>query len=95
MDECAEALTYGLWAPGLEATWGRAFSYTGFRIGLYPTVRDAIVGSGALGDGSSVAARIAAGATTGAVGSAIFNPIDVVRIRMQVRSEEVFGVWSL
>ena len=61
----------------------RAFSYTGFRIGLYPTVRNAIVDSGTFGDADSVSCRIAAGATTGAVGSAIFNPIDVVRIRMQ------------
>ena len=37
-------LMRGLWLPGLEATCYRAFSYTGFRIGLYPTVRDAIVG---------------------------------------------------
>ena len=73
----------GLWLPGLEATMYRAFSYTGFRIGLYPTVRNAIVDSGTFGDADSVSCRIAAGATTGAVGSAIFNPIDVVRIRMQ------------
>ena len=73
----------GLWLPGLEATCYRAFSYTGFRIGLYPSVRDAIVGSGAVGGPDSVPARVAAGAATGAVGSALFNPIDVVRIRMQ------------
>ena len=30
----------GLWQPGLLATWMRGLSYTGFRIGLYPTVRD-------------------------------------------------------
>lgn len=76
-------LARGLWLPGLEATCYRAFSYTGFRIGLYPTVRDAIVGAGTFGGADSVAARIAAGAATGMVGSAVFNPIDVVRIRMQ------------
>lgn len=98
----------GLWLPGLEATMYRAFSYTGFRIGLYPTVRNAIVESGTFGDADSVSCRIAAGATTGAVGSAIFNPIDVVRIRMQganpypstlgafgaiAREEGVLGLW--
>ena len=98
----------GLWLPGLEATMYRAFSYTGFRIGLYPTVRNAIVESGSFGDADSVSCRIAAGATTGAVGSAIFNPIDVVRIRMQganpypstlgafgaiAREEGVLGLW--
>ena len=48
-----------------------------------PSVRDAIVSRGAFGDADSIAARVAAGALTGAVGSAVFNPIDVVRIRMQ------------
>jgi hypothetical protein len=48
-----------------------------------PSVRDALVSRGAFGDADSIAARVAAGALTGAVGSAVFNPIDVVRIRMQ------------
>jgi len=73
----------GLWHPGLEATIYRAFSYTGFRIGMYPAVRDAVVETRLFGDGDCVAARVVAGAGTGAIGSALFNPIDVVRIRMQ------------
>ena len=103
-----KGIARGLWLPGLEATAYRAFSYTGFRIGLYPTVRNAMVESGTFGDADSVACRIAAGATTGAVGSAIFNPIDVVRIRMQgaspypstlgafgaiAREEGISGLW--
>ena len=71
-------------------------------------MRDAIVKSQWLGGADSIAARIAAGAATGAVGSALFNPIDVVRIRMQggapypstlgafgaiVREEGVAGLW--
>ena len=103
-----KGIARGLWLPGLEATAYRAFSYTGFRIGLYPTVRNAMVESGTFGDADSVACRIAAGATTGAVGSAIFNPIDVVRIRMQgaspypstlgafgaiAREEGIVGLW--
>ena len=103
-----KGIARGLWLPGLEATAYRAFSYTGFRIGLYPTVRNAMVESGTFGDADSVACRIAAGATTGAVGSAIFNPIDVVRIRMQgaspypstlgafgaiAREEGILGLW--
>jgi solute carrier family 25 uncoupling protein 8/9 len=73
----------GLWHPGLEATIYRAFSYTGFRIGMYPAVRDAVVETRFFGDSNSIAARVVAGAGTGAIGSALFNPIDVVRIRMQ------------
>ena len=98
----------GLWHPGLEATVYRAFTYTGFRIGSYPAVRDAIVNTGAFGGGDAFAARVAAGAATGAIGSALFNPIDVVRIRMQgpapyestlaafatiARREGVAGLW--
>ena len=98
----------GLWHPGLEATIYRAFSYTGFRIGMYPAVRDAVVETRLFGDSNSVAARVVAGAGTGAIGSALFNPIDVVRIRMQgpapyestlvafatiARREGVAGLW--
>ena len=98
----------GLWHPGLEATVYRAFSYTGFRIGLYPSVRDAISASKLFGDGDTISAKVLAGAATGAVGSAVFNPIDVVRIRMQggspytstlgafrdiVKKEGIAGLW--
>jgi len=98
----------GLWHPGLEATVYRAFSYTGFRIGMYPAVRDAVVDTNVFGGSDAIAARVVAGATTGAVGSAVFNPIDVVRIRMQgpspyastagafgaiIRAEGVAGLW--
>jgi len=37
---------HGLVFPGLTATLLRAFTYTGFRIGLYPTVRDFIAPTG-------------------------------------------------
>merc|ERR1719174_773944 len=36
-----DGFVQGLWVPGLFATWIRAFTYVGFRIGLYPYVRDA------------------------------------------------------
>lgn len=65
----------GLLEPGLAATWMRGMSYTGFRIGLYPAVRDSF--------SDNLPGRIAAGACTGAIGSAVFNPVDIVRIRMQ------------
>ena len=38
--EADGSVVRGLWQPGLLATWMRGLSYTGFRIGLYPTVRD-------------------------------------------------------
>jgi solute carrier family 25 uncoupling protein 8/9 len=51
-------------------------SYTGFRIGLYPTVRTALGRDDLLG-------RLIAGGITGGVGAVLFAPADVVRIRMQ------------
>jgi len=72
-----------LWTPGLVATWLRAFSQTGLRLGLYPKVKQAYARTG-IGDG--LAAKIASGATTGAVGSAIANPFDLARVKLQGES---------
>lgn len=79
----SDGLLMGLYQPGLLATWMRGMSYTGFRIGLYPTVRDAVGAGNGNGAKPGLLARIAAGAATGAIGSVVFNPVDVVRIRMQ------------
>lgn len=68
------------WQHGLVATWMRGFSQTGLRIGLYPTMKRLYTREGS-GDGLAV--KIGAGATTGAIGSAIANPIDLVRVRFQ------------
>lgn len=75
----------GLLVPGLAATWMRGLSYTGFRIGLYPTARDAALRWVGDGDKDGIATRLFAGAITGGVGALVFNPIDVVRVRMQSR----------
>ena len=89
-------LLRGRWLPGLEATCYRAVANTGFRIGMYPSVRDAVARTMGGGDerassdasasgasSSALPSRLAAGALTGAIGSAVFNPIDVVRVRQQ------------
>ena len=72
-----------LWSHGFVGFVGRDFMYSGLRMGLYPTVREAISG-GAKGD-ASLAEKVAAGAFTGALGSSIANPLDVVRVRMTVQ----------
>ncbi|CAE8607829.1 unnamed protein product [Polarella glacialis] len=96
-------------ASGSHVASGMGMSYTGFRIGCYGSVRDLILG-GSDGGGilGGLGGRLAAGAITGAVGSAIFAPTDVVRIRMQgfspysstpaafvavVSDEGVSGLW--
>lgn len=73
------------WSHGLAAGIGRDFFYSGVRTGMYPTVRDAISTTfrpaGAAGE-ASLLEKIAAGATTGSVGSGLANAFDVVRVRM-------------
>ncbi|CAJ1368529.1 unnamed protein product [Effrenium voratum] len=75
----AEEGLLGLWAPGLVATWLRAFSQTGLRIGLYPRIKRLYHGESP----DSLAAKIGAGATTGSMAAAMANPADLVRVRLQ------------
>ena len=71
-----------LWSYGFAGFVGRDFMYSGLRIGLYPSVRDSI-SSSAKGD-ASLGEKVLAGAFTGALGSSVANPLDVVRVRMTV-----------
>lgn len=64
----------GLWQPGLLAICMRA-GFGGVRIGFYPTVKRALPGDG-------FGTRLAAGSITAAIGMALFNPTEVVRVRM-------------
>lgn len=70
-----------LWSPGLVATWVRAFSVTGVRVGLYPSVRKMVGGEGS----TSFAGKAGAGMLTGAMSAAMANPIDMVRTRIQAQ----------
>ncbi|CAK9005636.1 unnamed protein product [Durusdinium trenchii] len=70
----------GLWTPGLVATWMRAFTQTGLRVGLYPRVK------AFYGDTGGLATKLASGASTGALGAGLANPIDLVRVRFQGES---------
>ena len=100
---------YGIYVPGLLATGMRGFFYAGFRIGMYPIVRNTFQ-NGLNKSGDNFLVKLGAGGITGAVGSFIFNPIDVVRVRFQknphaypstinafsliLRSEGMTGLWS-
>ncbi|CAE7819915.1 Ucp2 [Symbiodinium sp. CCMP2592] len=71
----------GLWLPGLVATWMRAFTQTGLRLGLYPSIKRLYQRAGLGND--TLAVKICSGATTGSFGAALANPIDLVRVRLQ------------
>jgi len=82
-----------VWSYGFAAFVTRDIIYSGIRIGAYPTVRGNISqflhNTNEKQTSHSLVTKIAAGATTGAVGSAIATPIDVVRVRMSVDSGRV------
>lgn len=83
----AEEGLWLLWTPGLPATWLRGLTYTGFRVGMYPTIKAALPlrtdGGGAGGGSSGLLGKVVAGATSGVIGAVLFTPTDVVRIRLQ------------
>jgi len=70
-----------LWKHGLAASVLREMSYSSLRMGLYPTVKALVTPNHA--DGSTqeagLASKILAAALTGAIGSAVANPTDLVR----------------
>ncbi|CAE7476028.1 ucpB [Symbiodinium pilosum] len=71
---------------GLQPSVLRELSYSGMRMGLYEPVRETLAGLGQQErrqTTSPLAVKITAGAITGAVGSIIANPFDLLKVRMQ------------
>jgi hypothetical protein len=77
--------TEGLLAmySGLPAAAGRQMVYGGIGVGLYTPMRNLIVGEGVDAKDAPLWKRMLAGSMTGALGQAIANPFDVVKVRMQ------------
>lgn len=75
---------------GITAGLQRQVLFAGFRIGLYPTVRDFICGSDS--KSPNLLQRISAGLITGAIGICIASPTDVVKIRLQAEGKKPAGV---
>ena len=69
------------WLKGVTASLMREFSYGGIRLGAYEPIKDLF---GATDPAHTpLWKKIAAGGTSGMIGSAIANPTDLVKIRMQ------------
>lgn len=81
-----EGLWYGLLQPGLLASGSREVIYSSIRFALYPSLRQTLQAArpaeGQL-DAGAFMERFGAGLVAGAVGSAIANPCDLLKIRMQ------------
>lgn len=91
-----EGLVRGLLTPGLSASLMRSTVYGGWRVGLYPTIRDHLLRLSSLSSSSSshsttsvVGLRLASGMVTGAIGSLLTCPLDVLRTRMQADAGRV------
>jgi hypothetical protein len=91
-----EGLLRGLYIPGLVATCVRELSYSSFRFGLYQPVKSTltyiIIGPPSSPQAQAIqynkgseplVLKIAAGVTSGMLGSALANPTDVVKIKLQ------------
>ncbi len=74
---------------GITAGLQRQIIFAGLRIGLYPTVRDAICGKDVT---PSLYQRILAAMITGAFGISVACPTDVVKIRLQAEGRKPEGV---
>ncbi|CAI0424396.1 unnamed protein product [Linum tenue] len=85
-EEGAASLWRGI-IPGLH----RQCLFGGLRIGLYEPVRDFYVGPNFVGD-VPLSKKILAALTTGAVGIAIANPTDLVKVRLQSEGKLPPGV---
>mmetsp|Transcript_46649 Transcript_46649/g.113674 ORF Transcript_46649/g.113674 Transcript_46649/m.113674 type:complete len:316 (-) Transcript_46649:1984-2931(-) len=99
-----EGFVAGLVTPGLSASLVRSMVYGGYRVGLYSSIRDHLVQmssstsptsspSSTTGTSSStIGLRLTSGMVTGAIGSFITCPLDVVRTRMQADAGVVCSV---
>jgi hypothetical protein len=77
-----EGVMRGLLMPGLTASLTRSTLYGSYRVGLYPTIRDYVSRVDQSRE-PTLALRLTSGMLTGALGSMLSCPLDVVRTRMQ------------
>jgi len=68
---------------GLPAAMLRQASYGGLCFSSYPYVRNALSPNAGSGQPSPLWTKLAAGALTGSIASALANPTDVVKVRLQ------------
>jgi len=75
-----EGLRRGIY-KGIEASWAREGTYSTLRLGLYEPMKRLVGGSDP--KKTPVWAKFIGGALSGLVGSAIANPADLLKTRMQ------------
>jgi len=68
-------------ARGLPASWLREMVYAGLRLGCYDFAKENV--EAALGVRGTLAGKVAAGALSGAFGSAVGSPTELLKVRIQ------------
>ena len=63
----------GCWWPGMTSAWLREAVYGSLKLGLYPSIRDVLGGQRA--EESSLLAKIASSAITGAIAQVLSSPL--------------------
>lgn len=76
---------------GIEGAWMRESVYSTLRLGLYEPIKRTM----GVTKESSVALKFAAGSLAGLVGSALANPFDLLKIRMQAATEARPVTWYI
>jgi len=77
----------GLWgSKGIVAANLRALSNQGLRLGLFPSIKRALLSVPLFGDGTGLGARVCAGMLAGALGAALTSPLDLAKINMAARA---------
>ena len=82
---------YNAFYKGLSAAYMRESVYTSTRIGLYEHAKKLV---GATGKDSTLLQKFAAGALSGALGSILGNPFDVLKTRMMADAESRLSVFT-
>lgn len=71
---------------GLMASLLREMSYSGIRMGLYEPTKQLLGATDSAN--TSLGLKVASGAITGCFGSALANPLDLIKVRMQAATAE-------
>jgi hypothetical protein len=78
---------------GINSAWVREGTYTAIKMGAYAPLRDAMGGGGT--GGNAAAIKFTAGCITGAAGSAVSNPFDVLKTMQMASQKETLNVFEL
>eukprot|EP00041_Stephanoeca_diplocostata_P024534 m.625054 g.625054 ORF g.625054 m.625054 type:complete len:315 (+) comp22546_c0_seq29:161-1105(+) len=80
---------------GIVPSLLRETSYSSIRLSLYEPIRDRIMTEDEKKHGAPLLKKFLAGATSGAIGSGLANPADLVKVRMQAATGHTYtSTWS-